>query len=141
MRPKYETKKDRDNEAAALAEACRRWEVNFITLPKLSCADAILSRYGEGKAIVDVKVRWNRFGEYDNYKVSLEKVDNIRLVGELTKLRPYLLVQFTDCLTHLDLLCANDIDPAWGRKDRNDPKDIEAAAVFDWAQFTKFRTK
>ena len=126
MRPKYETKEDRNREEVVLSSACRSWGCAAHKLPDRYEFDYLLMRKKVGKAWLEIKVRTNERDDYPDYMVSFAKLMAARRLSGASGLPSFLLVQWVRSkgLIRLDTIKKFTLSMG-GRSDRGDAQDLE----------------
>ena len=136
MRPVYETPKDRGKEFDVLIAAAAAWESEFAGTRSLSPCDFVMLKDGEVKALVEIKCRSNKMGQYADYMISHDKVGKIQAAAQVMGCKPLLIVQFSDYLGWVDLSKTVGRVSFGGRKDREDSADMEPCLFIPINQFS-----
>ena len=127
MRPRYESAKDRQNEAIP-ANVLRAMGYDVHKLPDHYRIDYAVMRDGRCVAFAEIKTRTNESAAYDTYMISLSKLVAAQSLSDFTGLTVSLIVQWTDRIG-ITRLCPDGVitpDVFWGgRKDRGDDQDQE----------------
>lgn len=136
-RPTYETEQDRANEEAVAKELMARWRLTEVKkLPKAYGLDYELIRDGEIIAFCEIKCRKLSFGYGDGFHIALQKVIRARALTEVAHRHCMLVARFSDGkIYYVDFEQHRDGCKEIGRKDRDDPADIEPGCVFPWENF------
>ena len=119
----YETKEDRT------AEKNLQWLLEyagrsaFIT-PTTAPADFVVGKNGQLTAFAELKVRTTNMDAYPNYTVDRRKVDKLIEHAKLFGVSAVLFVQWADVTKYVELSPPYPLIKQ-GRKDRNDPNDID----------------
>jgi hypothetical protein len=133
--PRYETREDLATERGIADQLALTWQCRLEKLNPTSPIDYCAMRGRRVVAWVEIKRRskpMHEIASLGGVMVNLEKIKAVSDISQITGI-PFLLVistsdgiyasKFQDDFTPDDLtLC--------GRKDRNDPNDIEACAVY-----------
>ena len=135
----YETKKDLSNEVAVverIVNALPEFEFQKISVePHSYACDYRVFKGGRYVANAEIKCRTVRHDCYDTYLLSTKKV----LHGSDHGMKLMLVVQWTDRLGYLEIT-ETDM-PSFtcvigGRRDRNNPNDIESVFLIPISRFT-----
>jgi len=135
MRPLYETEEDKSREAAVCNYICSSYNAAFVKSEDLSAFDGVFTQIdGSPIAVAEVKIRSNDSRKYPTYMISATKVDRILDYANANNVFPMLVVGFTDgvFMTKLDKKYPR---ASGGRRDRNDPRDIEACVFIPMEKF------
>jgi len=133
-RPVYETQQDRANERDVALALERAWRCDMRQLPRMYPCDLVAYRGSEAKALIEVKRRKIKMGQYPTLHIGLGKI------ASLTSLRatglPVILVAALD-----DAILSHRINPPYpvvhgGRTDRGDSADQEPVCEIDFNEFT-----
>lgn len=138
-RPQYETAADREREARVIERITNR--VTGSTATKLeygACADYRLDVAGTPVAYVEVKTRTCSSKTYDTYHISHSKLKSLLSLARKDGVKPLLLVQWTNGagIIGVDTYLREATLKSGGRRDRNDPYDIEEMAEVSISKFT-----
>lgn len=143
MRPNYESPLDLEREAGTAAIVGPIWNVQTHKNPRFYQIDYSLLRGGIIKAWAEIKWRNYEFGHYPDYMISLHKVmaaiDHHRMTG----LPVYLVANFQGDIRYADLTkdsCTLDPLKIGGRKDRDDPQDLEPVCSIPLSAFKPLTT-
>jgi hypothetical protein len=139
-RPIYETQHDLDHEKEIADLLSKKWSADFHKLPIKNNVDFLVTREGKGIAFIEYKHREKlSFEAFPTYMVSLDKWMKMRDIQNNTGLPCHLVVRFKELTAWVN--CDADFHIGInGRKDRNDPQDIEPMAYIDMKAF-KFITQ
>lgn len=138
MRPVYESPQDRANEEQVISFLSQKWHVQANKNPKFYPVDWSLSKDGEVKAMVEIKVR-NR--SYPTYIISSRKWADAVQASEALGI-PYLLAV---CWPEMGKQVVRYIKVAkgihdrivhGGRSDRGDSQDMEPMTEISMTKFT-----
>jgi len=136
MRPIYETSSNRAKEHAAAVQFAAIAHCDYVRHDPLFAWDYTFTREGKAVAFIEVKCRTTPSTKYAQYMVSESKCVTLCNASKLTGVAAVLLVQWSDCLGWLRIDGINWTTATGGRRDRNDPLDIEPMAYFDVDCFT-----
>lgn len=140
MRPIYETEADRNGELAAAKVIEKAYGCVVVQNKRKYPADYTISKNGTTVAFAEIKARTFPRKKYADYMISLKKVVETKAIAAEGKLPMLLFVKWTDGLFYLPL---SDTLPSrialGGRKDRNDPDDIEPCAFYSVDEFKEVR--
>lgn len=124
-RPTYETRRDRLRETGVLDAVCAKWNCTWEKLPMHYYLDAALIREGSVMAVAEVKCRKLAFANvHSEYLISAHKYREL-VLWESTGKEALLIVKFTDCIAYHKALAFCPPMSWGGRRDRNDPQDME----------------
>lgn len=140
-RPSYETSKNLSSEARVAGILAGANNATSIKLPAKYPLDWALV---EGKAIVafiEVKCRTNSSTAYAEYMISLAKYASIQRLSEMSGVKAYLAVQFTDRLMICRFPDHGLLCEVGGRTDRGDSQDIEPVVLIPMTEFTEVSDK
>jgi hypothetical protein len=136
MRPVYETAGDltaEDRVSNSLAEA---WGFDLEKLPRLHTFDRALKRDGVLRGYVEIK---NRKKSYPTYLISLRKWRDMLMVSETAKVPAALVVCWPvegEMKTKVIRISNAKVGIVeGGRRDRDDPNDIEDMVEIPMSQF------
>lgn len=131
----YETDANRKSEADVLSTISAKYNCEVEKCSHLSPVDAfLLNGDGSHGAVVEVKVRRNEHTRYPTYMLSYTKYKSIVAISEAENIPPLLIVRFTDGLYATKLTGNYDIKEG-GRRDRNNPNDIETCVFIPMQEF------
>lgn len=135
-RPAYETEDDRAAQDRALRRVVNgAWAMNYALAPAKSAVDAIAGKNGRWTRILEVKCRTASHRAYPTYMLARSKYENLLRLGEDQKVKPFLIVEWSDELGYVQLPCNHTIGPG-GRTDRGDPADEEMCVYIPITEFT-----
>jgi hypothetical protein len=135
MRPIYETDYDRQREGSVSAYVTEKYRCTFKKSEDLTSFDGVFADYnGQDFAVAEIKVRNNRSDKYPTYMISAAKVDAILAYANDRALFPMLLVGFTNGV-FITKLSNHYLKSLGGRRDRNDPSDIEVCVYIPMERF------
>jgi hypothetical protein len=135
-RPHYENRKSLQKEHALAQGLEKRWECKLKKLPIKYMLDYAAWKNKQISAWVELKCRTIPFEQYDEYMISLAKVMAAKELSRNTGLQSFLVVQWSNKTAFLQLDNADYELRMGGRKDRNDPDDIEPCCYFKLKDFT-----
>ena len=128
MRPRYESKRDLDNERL-VADALENIGVEVYKLPVQYRLDWLLRRDGQPIGFAEVKARKCDMKTYPTVMISLSKVIHARMLTDVTDLPCYLILLYRDGLARLNFAADFTVGPG-GRSDRGDPEDHDVCAYY-----------
>ena len=130
-----ETAQNRKDEETAAEQIKAAWGLTAKKLPRLYHLDFVLLDKENGiRAFAEVKTRSNTQHLYPEYMIGLSKVLQAKKLSEVTGYASLLIVQWSDVTGWINLLEHQRF--GWGgRKDRNDPQDLEPMAFFTASAF------
>lgn len=128
MRPRYESKRDLDNERL-VADALENIGVEVYKLPVQYRLDWLLRRDGQPIGFAEVKARKCNMKTYPTVMISLSKVIHARMLTDVTDLPCYLILLYRDGLARLNFAADFTVGPG-GRSDRGDPEDHDVCAYY-----------
>ena len=128
MRPRYESKRDLDNERL-VADALENIGVEVYKLPVQYRLDWLLRRDGQPIGFAEVKARKCDMKTYPTVMISLSKVIHARMLTDVTDLPCYLILLYRDGLARLNFASDFTVGPG-GRSDRGDPEDHDVCAYY-----------
>ena len=136
MRPLYETVSDIQKELAIFRVLERTWKGFKIRKARdLAHIDGyIYDANNQLRGILEVKVRATTIKEFPCYLISEQKIKNMLALSYTLRVPAILCVQFNDCLAHTRVRQGYHFAEG-GRKDRNDPKDMEICAFVPIEEF------
>lgn len=136
-RPVYEGKDDMSREAVFSRLVAEKFNCTLVKMPKLSGVDFCISSDGELAGFLEVKVRTNRRQQYPTYMISAKKIAMAESLMSAFGLPTVLAVRWSDSWGHTDL---NGLPQEYvsfgGRKDRNDPQDMEPVFLIPMSRFS-----
>ena len=136
MRPIYETRQDKYNEASVAQYLTEKHGGVYVPSEELAPFNGVLLSRGQPKALVEIKVRTTASSTYATYMISAAKVDSIIAMAKEQKLIPLLIVKFTDGV-FITKLVEGLKRSLGGRYDRGDTQDIEECAYIPMSKFRK----
>lgn len=137
MRPIYETDEDRSREGEVAAYIEQKYNCKFVRSEKLTVVDGVLLHpNGNAAALVEIKVRNNESARYPTYMLSATKWRNGLAEATNQGVVFLLVVRFTDGVFVTKLKQKYQVGEG-GRRDRNDPKDIEQCIFIPMSDFRK----
>lgn len=138
-RPIYETQEHRRKEEKTIKIFSLRMGCEPHKLPRMYKMDyAIVSDNDKIQGFCEVKNRTRGYSDFPTYRLSAKKFLSALQLGVVFHLPCYLVVRFSNGIYYTDLcsLRGSVILVLGGRKDRNDPQDIEPMVQFNINQFT-----
>ena len=140
--PKYETKKDRANQARAMEAFAKIYRYEFVDLPQYHEMDfAIVERQRVDrhtfpliKALVEVKCRTFSINKYPTMMVDIRKANYALNCG----LPTILLTSWTDALAFIKFK-SERFYTMGGRRDRDDPYDYDIMCHYKIKDFTRLK--
>ena len=136
MRPIYETKQDKHNEAVVAKYITEKYGGTYVPSEGLAPFDGTLLSHGRPRALVEIKVRTNTSSTYATYMISAVKVDAVITTAKEQGLIPFLVVKFTDGI-FITKLVEDFKRDLGGRYDRGDTRDIEECMYIPMSKFKK----
>lgn len=138
-RPIYEVEQDRENARMAIALVCEVFDLRVAReVPYLDGVDFVL-RYPDGEEVVLAEVKC-RNGIYPDLMIAWKKVQRLIESALLVSLNPMLGIYWWDSKELWT--CNPSVVPhrhaMGGRRDRNDPLDIEHVVHIDRGKFSVF---
>lgn len=135
MRPIYETEYDRQQEDSVGMYVAEKYGCVFRKSEALASFDGVFSKFdGVDFALAEIKVRNNSRYKYPTYMISAAKVDAILSNARNMGLFPILIVCFTDGV-FITKLSDRYPKSLGGRRDRNDPNDVEMCVYIPMEEF------
>jgi hypothetical protein len=138
MRPTYERAEDRNRQRTVMGWFCQSYGCSAKELPPLAAWDFEATLDGDVVAIVEVKCRTNGINAYPTYLISHAKVEAMLAEASARTIAPILLVSWSDARGWVNLADAPHEVADGGRRDRNDPADIERVALIPVEEFKVF---
>ena len=138
MRPTYERAEDRNRQRLVMGAFCQSYGCSAKELPAFAPWDFEVSVDGDPVAIVEVKCRTTGIYAYPTYLVGIAKVEAMLAEASARAIAPILLVSWSDARGWVNLADAPHEVAAGGRRDRNDPADIERVALIPVEEFRVF---
>lgn len=127
-RPVYETDDDKDRQARAAGRIEDAWNIEVISFPALSTVDWLLLSDKGTIAYAEFKCRNYKRQHFKTLILSTQKLSHASYVAAQTKTKLFLFVEWLDGLFYRQIT-TDDINnfpvELGGRKDRDDPKDLE----------------
>lgn len=141
-RPRYETQKDRDNEAAAVKKVSEAWGVKFIKLKPTLHLDYALYRDKRVVSFAEVKVRtytWEQIDRAGGYMLALDKWVKAH---ELCVGMPFTLIVQADGELRVYKVDKFEQFPIMvaGRRDRGDWRDVEPCVFIPVDKFSSLES-
>jgi hypothetical protein len=136
----YETEANRIAQARIAAKVAQHFGLACEMLPLLAPIDAkLLDETGRPQLYVEVKARNLTFGRRDGYYLSVSKIRGGEHHGRTEGAGCYLAVEFDDGIIRIAPLFRFIPDHLirFGRRDRNDPADINLCVVYPWSVFVR----
>lgn len=128
-RPQYETPADIQREKWVVAAIERAWSCGFVKFPPCAQIEGALHRWPDPiSALVEIKCRTNTADKYETYMISAEKIRAGKQWSDRFGGVPFfLVVSWVDRVGWWKLPFDFSAKTSQGgRRDRNDPADIEA---------------
>lgn len=126
MRPIYERSQDRKKqEELILLLWAEQPNLECIEMPRFAAYDYEFRQDGRTVAIVEVKARSLARNRLPNYVISCKKMDTMRELVHRLGCAGYLLVGFSNGVSVFEITQKLFPRRTSGRRDRNDPKDME----------------
>ena len=138
MRPLYESSTDISNEAAVVAEVSKKWRRHFDKLPIKYGVDYCVTKGADIVAFAEVKCRNYSYSEIDKmggYMISAHKWVIGGTFADAIGVPLVLIVKLTDGIWWTKERSKKLI--LGGRKDRNDPQDVEPCILIPMKSFVK----
>lgn len=117
---------------------CQSYGCSAKELEPFAAWDFEVSVDGDPVAIIEVKCRTTGIYAYPTYLVSHGKVEAMRAEASARDIAPILLVSWSDARGWVNLADARFEVGDGGRRDRNDPADIERVALIPVEDFKVF---
>ena len=134
MRPRYETQKDLDNEKQVIDLICNLTNATAHKLPISDHLDFAMFRDNDLVALVEIKRRKVNSQEWPTYMISYRKVKEARQMSWDLSVPAYLFVQFNDRIGYVNFDA--EFKAGYnGRRDTNDPGDINLVCYYSMADF------
>lgn len=147
-RPVYERDEDRDREREVISEfvahlASEGKNPKANEAPRLYPFDYEVLLDGKPWALVEIKCRTNKMGDYSNYMISADKIRILREEAHIRNVEPILIVSWSDRIGYAGAVEASvrGIRAYGGRYDRNDPMDHESVIHIPHSIFNIFKIK
>ena len=138
MRPIYERASDRTRQDEIMRAFCDRYGCDAVEMPALCAWDYEIRYCGEIVAVAEIKTRSKPAALYPDFMVSERKVLRLREEADRREIAPLLVVDHPDLRGWVRLDTVGYTVGIGGRKDRNDPADMETVARILMAEFTPF---
>jgi hypothetical protein len=137
MRPVYETKQDLENEKAVAMCLSEKWNCNVEKTKKFYPCDYSGIRRGNVVSFLEIKCRPQLdHDDRDSYMTGALKICSCLSIAERLK-RPFILVvSFNDGIYYTNTF-PTDFIIMGGRRDRNDPDDIEPCMLIPMTNFRR----
>lgn len=136
MRPIYETASDLSAEDGVSAALSKAWGIEMEKLPDLHTFDRAVKQGGVLKAFVEIK---NRNKSYPTYLISLKKWRDMLRISDAAGVPAILAVCWpVNGERKIKVIRVNGAEFSvvqGGRKDRNDPRDMEDMVEIPISQF------
>lgn len=134
-RPIYETSRHLSAEQQLADIICQKFNCTLSKMPIKYGLDYAAARNKEICAFLELKCRTNPMQQYPDYMLSMHKLMAAQQILITTALQCLLVVSWTDAIgyTEINPDCYNY--GISGRKDRNDPDDIEPVGYIPIDQF------
>lgn len=133
-RPAYETEDDLRREQSVSNRLQAAWNCSIEKLPVRYEIDWAIYRDSNLKAFAELKCRNHPFGKYPSLMLSLMKWTTGKSLARHANVPFIIVAKFSDCLAYCETQQAAEI--VWsGRKDRNDPQDLEPVVLIPKHQF------
>jgi len=121
--PVYESKDDILRSIKVVRAICKVYGFTYESMKKFSDADYILRKDGKLFAFVEVKCRNSRMRDHPDYRVSVDKIDRVRLLARRAGAKAFMIVRWNDCMGTFDLnKIRGDKAIVIGRHDRPESK-------------------
>jgi len=130
-RPLYENNEDRGNEEAVITEVCNIWHCEYQKLPLAYKLDYALMRDQKIVALSEIKCRNVPTDAYETIMISSLKAVAARRLSEEMKVPAMFIIRYQDDIRFINFSEEPDSVEVGGRKDRNDPQDIEIVFHYD----------
>tara|TARA_A100000172_G_scaffold69562_1_gene49661 strand:+ start:942 stop:1388 length:447 start_codon:yes stop_codon:yes gene_type:complete len=134
-RPVYEKQMDRDNEAELALIVTQKWKCQMSKMKDKSAFDYAAIRSNEVMAFIEMKTRKTEMNKYPSYLISFTKVWKAKQLYQALHLPVFLLVKWADKIAFTALHNCKPKVQIGGRKDRQDPSDIEPVAMIPLEDF------
>lgn len=126
MRPTYERSQDRKKqEELILLLWAEQPNLECFEMPRFAPYDYEFRQDGKTVAMVEVKARSLARNRLPNYVISCRKMDTLRELVYRTGSAGFLLVGFSDGVSVFEITQKLFPRRTSGRRDRNDPQDME----------------
>lgn len=138
-RPIYESDEDREAQQRTVEVVQICWRCTIERMPPLSVVDYRAER-PNGVAFIEIKVRTNPMRKYDEYMISLAKIEaGIALAAQRPRQTFILVVNWRDDAIGWVIPRRGEFKVGvGGRTDRGDVQDIENMAFIPVSQFKLF---
>lgn len=141
-RPIYQSKDDLANEDRIIKRVVEMWRYRGVFGHRKLCEgayrvdQALYGAYDRVLCFAEVKCRDLPFGFGDGFWLSLHKVEAAVNLWHTGCVPVLFIGEFKGELAYFDFAKARPTKVVLdGRRDRDDPKDVEPLAVFDWKDF------
>ena len=139
MRPIYENEESLANEAEVAKFLAELWGGEFHKLPRRMQMDYAFARDDVVTGFVEVKCKTSNLEDFPFYFISLSKVLEAKNLFNATGLHTKLVVRSKNGAIHSIVMSKEEFDvKIAGRKDRNDPDDMEPCAYFKSSKFVRY---
>lgn len=128
-RPLYETKEDLERERQII-ESITPFGVKAQKLPIKNHLDFAMVRDGKVTALIEVRCRSTKMGDYDTFMGALDKVLHARELSKACGCPAFMFVQWTDKLAYMDFNEPYTVGFG-GRNSMRDSQDKALMAYFD----------
>ena len=138
MRPLYESSQDLQNEAAVALEMSKRWKCHFDKLPIKYNVDYAVTKGADIVALAEIKCRNYSYSQIDKmggYMISAHKWVMGATFADSMNIPLILIVKLTDGIWWTKERSKKLV--LSGRKDRNDPQDIEPCILIPMSAFQR----
>ena len=127
------------NELQVANYFAHKFKAEFMKLPRFYCVDFAAFRDNEMVAWVEIKCRTNPIGKYNTFRMAYNKYTTGCDLARHSGQKFILAVKWTDCYGYIDLSTGKYKISFGGRKDRNDPNDLEPQVEIPNECFSIFR--
>ena len=139
-RPAYETQESLLNEAQVASKVAAIWGCDTDKMPRRMQIDYAISRDSIVCGFVEVKCRTKNIEDYPYYFIALTKVMEAKNLNQSTGLPCFLAVRSANGKIHMIRLDEAEFTvKIAGRRDRNDPDDIEPCCFFEVSKFKELK--
>jgi len=140
IRSLYETEEDRGREGSFIEELCITWKCEAVKLPIHYKLDFALMRDGVIRAFLETKIRKYVMDYFDTYMISMAKVLAAREYSAFAGIPSLLAVRWNDGDGFIGLHSMKDFEIGFGgRRDRNDPQDMEPVVFIPIENFGRLK--
>ena len=134
-RPRYETEEDLSREGEFSRIASEKFRCTFQKMPVRYGLDYAAIRDGKIVGFAEMKIRTNSAYAYPTYMISLTKMMAARDLWQVTGLRSFLMVMWSDAWGYTRLSGVFDDLTFNGRSDRADWQDMEPVMLINMERF------